>query len=942
MAIDTTALVYPFDPTGRQASNKITAEQQVLTARNGRDFQFLVPRYAPYFPESMEITFKGTDNVVKVWTRGQDWFPSHEFIAASLATAKEVFGSVSVFKTDLSGVVSMSYQTTGGDWVQETGKISEILADRLYNPRIAVWDEVANIPYAFPVINHEWNLDDLVGMSEVREEIAAIGEQLRSSGQQGLADHINDQDNPHGVTAAQTGLGNVRNLTTATVAEMIAGVSDDVYATAKGVRAAMDAGPTAAINSHAGNTNNPHGVTAAQTGAYSRTETDAALALKLGRTATAANTDKFGGQTPLEYAASVMQGTAANSMKLGGLTVDELKMEIQGGPAVDTERFNGLTYTEAKDDILSGDAANSIRLGGRTSDEYRAYVLSGTVANAEEVGGYTPTELAAYVLSGTAANSARLGGRTAAEFTSDVLSGTAANATRLANLTVSGLTTQILSGTAANASKAFGLSLSELTTAILGGTADNALRFNGLTPDQYKANVLSGQAADAALFGGMSPAEWQDSLLTGSGSMFAKQNIWNIAKGDAFSQTWLRMGALQFAYNGVDAHPVMSLQWMVTVTATEVSSDSLFAANPATESCDFLVQLTCENPATEAVELRVQALQKNALSSAVSFGYRVADITDPNDSSVGRGAELWVVSTRAQFQVTATDISFGSGFIDTGPAQTNTATPAGLQVGVVDPLGTAVEALKFDNLTPENWYTYIYNEDYSNSVPQRSRAFVLDAAVVKTGWVKIGYIDTAQAPTFDSAQFMVSTAVTQNPSTGQPTASLNLLRFDLARTDYANMVASHRVFGVKDTNIQFAYRTGSLIDKNGQSVNGVEIWMKVTGRETSVSVALLSKGSGDLPDTLDVPVLVAPASLTYLTAQEDAMKADLASYATTASLATTNSNVTTVNNTLTALAIDVNANYALKTYVDTLRTDVESAFNTLKTAIDALTTQINS
>ena len=46
---------YPFDPTGKLASNKIVGEQQILTAANGVDYKLIVPTFAPFFTDNFNI-----------------------------------------------------------------------------------------------------------------------------------------------------------------------------------------------------------------------------------------------------------------------------------------------------------------------------------------------------------------------------------------------------------------------------------------------------------------------------------------------------------------------------------------------------------------------------------------------------------------------------------------------------------------------------------------------------------------------------------------------------------------------------------------------------------------------------------------------------------------------------------------------------------------------
>lgn len=326
MTINLNELTYPFDPTGNLASNKITNELQVLTATNWRDYHFIVPKLAPFFEDGLKLSFRGLDNSVRRLEPGIDYFLTHQFHDASLACAKPIFGSISFNNVMLNGVVQIDeYQSLGGIWTLDEAKIAEILAERLRNPRITTWEQVVDMPISFPVIDHEWNLVDMVGMKEVMEALWGIEAQLRLSGQTGLAEHIANHNNPHMVTATQVGLGLVRNLMTASVAEAIAGLSNDLYMTPSATKAAMDQGPSKALAAHIADRNNPHQLKAADIDVWTIPQVTVELAKKLDKLAVAADSRLFDGKAAVEFKAWVLEGTASNSSHFGGYSVPSIR-----------------------------------------------------------------------------------------------------------------------------------------------------------------------------------------------------------------------------------------------------------------------------------------------------------------------------------------------------------------------------------------------------------------------------------------------------------------------------------------------------------------------------------------------------------------------------------------------------------------------------------------
>jgi hypothetical protein len=119
---------------------------------------------------------------------------------------------------------------------------------------------------AFPVIDHEWDLVDLVGASEVVDALDQIRDAIGAGGQTGLAAHIADKTNPHDVTAAQVGLGNVQNYPIATTAQAQGGTNATTYMTPLLVAQAITALGQANLNAHLQDFNNPHQTTATQIG----------------------------------------------------------------------------------------------------------------------------------------------------------------------------------------------------------------------------------------------------------------------------------------------------------------------------------------------------------------------------------------------------------------------------------------------------------------------------------------------------------------------------------------------------------------------------------------------------------------------------------------------------------------------------------------------------
>lgn len=257
---------YPFDPTGMNATNKVIGEQQAITSVNFRDYHYIIPRWAPFFAQNLVISFNNTDGSTRTLVEGVDFYLGYQFIDASKACAKPIYGAIQFLDTDLAGVITLTYQTIGGDWTISTQQIMEILANDLYNPRTTSWETVVERPVDFPVIDHQWDLVDMVGASQIVEAIDEVRDAISGGAGGGLAQHVADKSNPHDVTAVQVGLGNVQNFPIATVAQAQAGTNNTTYMTPALVQQAIVAQGQSGLTAHLSDFNNPHQTTKVQVG----------------------------------------------------------------------------------------------------------------------------------------------------------------------------------------------------------------------------------------------------------------------------------------------------------------------------------------------------------------------------------------------------------------------------------------------------------------------------------------------------------------------------------------------------------------------------------------------------------------------------------------------------------------------------------------------------
>lgn len=262
-----TQVTYPFDPSGSNPLNRIVNEQQVVTSVNDpRKYNVIMPSAAPFFADSVVMEFRRPDGSVRSMVEGVDFYYTHGFISASKATAKPVYGSITFLDRDTSGVMRLTYQTLGGIWTLDDNEIAQILANIINNPRTTAWEQITDMPVMFPVIDHEWNLVDMVGAKEIVQSLDALAQAVVSNTGGGLASHVANRSNPHEVSKAQVGLGSVENYPIATQTQAQAGTNNTAYMTPLRVKEAITAQVGNVVAVHADRTDNPHQVTKAQVG----------------------------------------------------------------------------------------------------------------------------------------------------------------------------------------------------------------------------------------------------------------------------------------------------------------------------------------------------------------------------------------------------------------------------------------------------------------------------------------------------------------------------------------------------------------------------------------------------------------------------------------------------------------------------------------------------
>lgn len=229
---------YPFDPTGSEESNLILNEiHTVSPPEDVNRFYFIVPRLGPFFKDGLVVRHADSNRVL---VESKDYVLAYEYREASRACATPIYGAIVIINNEISGVLQLTYQTIGGDFSIDSNELLTKLSNITLNPRVTTWEQVANPPYQFPVIDHNWHVDDMTRVGDVISALDRITAALVSGSSgggtsDGGGSHILDFNNPHRVNKEQIGLPNVPDWRAATVTDLAEAVNPSAFTSVRDV-----------------------------------------------------------------------------------------------------------------------------------------------------------------------------------------------------------------------------------------------------------------------------------------------------------------------------------------------------------------------------------------------------------------------------------------------------------------------------------------------------------------------------------------------------------------------------------------------------------------------------------------------------------------------------------------------------------------------------------
>ena len=218
-------MTYPFDTTGKAASNLIPRELHTLTKVNAAPYRVIIPTFAPFYLDNLLVEHVDLLGNRTPLSEGVHYYVSLPYIGATRSAGKPVYGGIPIIDQFADGGISITYQTVGGKFIADPGYAYARLLETVYNPRTTWWDMLSNVQELFPPVDHDTSLDDVTQVNvlfDVLNRIADAILQAPNNVPGAYIAHMTDQS-LHPQTAEDLGISPYASLPMATDEDVIRG-----------------------------------------------------------------------------------------------------------------------------------------------------------------------------------------------------------------------------------------------------------------------------------------------------------------------------------------------------------------------------------------------------------------------------------------------------------------------------------------------------------------------------------------------------------------------------------------------------------------------------------------------------------------------------------------------------------------------------------------------
>ena len=157
---------YPEDLTGVNPDNRILNEIHTISPyTSSKPRRVIIPNFRPFFTDTtyLKVYDLGSSTPLIPLVKDNDYKCVELSEEVSLAAGKEVCQSIIIENINVSTNVSISYQTVGGLYTNDTSNLVSLLNTGLNDTRPVHWENLLGKPFEFEPLPHPHHLNDVVG-----------------------------------------------------------------------------------------------------------------------------------------------------------------------------------------------------------------------------------------------------------------------------------------------------------------------------------------------------------------------------------------------------------------------------------------------------------------------------------------------------------------------------------------------------------------------------------------------------------------------------------------------------------------------------------------------------------------------------------------------------------------------------------------------------------
>lgn len=251
---------YELDLTGKSPNNLVSGEVHNVPLKNTRAF---ATNYGPFYSATVQVTVVETGTVL---TQGTDYECLFLYAEATAQSGKTVTAVIHILNSSVDGDVSVDYQVVGGPYSSNAYALEDLIALLEIDNRAISWENILNKPLTFPPEPHLHPATDLYGFEYLVDAINDLTQSV-------LLGDVSSHDQIYlRIATIKTQVQDQIDANKKASDDADTAIRADMDAMDTRLTNQVNALSTT-LNSHINNRNNPHGVTSTQTQSVPDTRT---------------------------------------------------------------------------------------------------------------------------------------------------------------------------------------------------------------------------------------------------------------------------------------------------------------------------------------------------------------------------------------------------------------------------------------------------------------------------------------------------------------------------------------------------------------------------------------------------------------------------------------------------------------------------------------------